>query len=204
MKKIIIILIQIFCFTSSVVAQHDIAELEDRKKVFIGYDLGEMAFNKFQNFAGEVGVKFNNDHMIRFVYLNIKLTEAHLSSGFVSAVDGDNVTGLWHGYELLYDLAIFRFKKTDGFLYAGPSVGYHNNAYQHTLLEESVDHKSATVGFDIGFRETNIFKLKGLYLNFQIPVRYYFTKLEETNLGDATINESVISQTISFFVGYEF
>jgi len=39
-------------------------------------------------------------------YQNVKLTEAHLSSSFAGAVDGENVTGLWHGYGLLYDIPI--------------------------------------------------------------------------------------------------
>jgi len=177
---------------------------ENKPKYYIGYDVGEMAFNKFQNFAGEIGLKFRNDHTIRFTYMNIKLTEGHLSSSFAGAVDGDNVTGLWHGYDLLYDVPIYRFKKGNNYVYGGVSVGYHENNYQHTILSESVGHKSGTIGFDIGFRETNIFKINGLYINLQIPFRYYFEKLEETELGDTTVNEAVFNQTISFFIGYEF
>ncbi len=175
-----------------------------KPSIFIGYDLGEMAFNNFQNFAGEIGVKLKKDHMVRFVYLNVKLTEAHLSSSFAAAVDGENVSGLWNGYELLYDLPIYRFKNGRTLIYGGVSAGYHKNSYQHTILAESIENKTATIGFDIGFRETNIFKINGLYINFQIPFRYKFNALEETKLGDATVNKSVFEQTISFFVGYEF
>jgi hypothetical protein len=172
--------------------------------IFAGYDFGEMAFNKFQNFAGEIGLKFKNDHMIRFTYMNVKLTEQHLSSSFAGSVDGDNVKGLWNGYELLYDIPIVRFKKMNGFLYGGLSAGYHKNSYHHTILNESLEHETATVGFDVGYRETNIFKIKGLYFNFQIPFHYNFKTLEETKLGDTTINKAVFEQSLSFFVGYEF
>jgi len=175
-----------------------------KPSIHIGYDLGEMAFNKFQNLAGEIGLKFKKDQMLRFVYLNVKLTEEHLSSGFAKAVEGDNVSGQWNGYELLYDLPIYRFKRANSFIYGGVSVGYHKNVYRHTILNTMVAHKSSTLGFDIGYRESNVFKIKGLYYNFQIPFRYNFKALEETQLGDTTINRSTFNQTISFFVGYEF
>ncbi len=200
MKNLAIIIFLIL-WSASVFAQDS---TNTKSNVFIAYDLGEMAFNRFQNFAGEVGYKFKNDHMIRFVYLNIKLTEEHLSSDFAMAVDGENVTGLWHGYELLYDIPIYRFKGGNGFVYGGLSAGYHENSYQHTILNESVEHNTGTIGFDIGYRESNVLKVKGLYLNFQIPIRYNFKTLEETMLGEATVNKSVFGQNISFFIGYEF
>lgn len=204
MKKIAIFSTLLILWSANIFAQAAANTNPTKSGIYIGYDLGEMALNKFQNFAGELGLKFKNDHTFRFVYLNIKLTEQHLSSNLTGAVDGKNVSGLWNGYELLYDVPIYRFKGGNSFLYGGLSAGYHKNSYQHTILAESVEHKTGTVGFDIGFRETNIFKVKGLYINFQIPVRYYFNTLEETKLGDTTINKAVFEQTISFFVGYEF
>jgi len=204
MNRIIIfsiIYILSFNFLSAQTTQGDPIE---KPKFYIGYDLGEMAFNEFKNFAGEIGVKFNNKHTLRFVYLNILLTEAHLSSDFANAVDGDNVTGHWKGYELVYDVPVFKFKNNKSLIYGGLTSGFHDNSYQHTILDESVEHKSATVGFDIGYRETGIFKIEGLYINFQIPFRYKFNPLEETMLGDARVNRSVFGNTISFFIGYEF
>jgi len=177
---------------------------DPKSNFYLGYDLGEMAFNKFQNFAGEVGFNLKNQHAIRFVYLNIKLTEDHLSSDFARAVDGDNVTGHWVGYELFYDVPLYRFKNGDTYIYGGLSAGYHKNSYEHTVLAESFDHQTGTVGLGVGFRDTNVFGIKGLYMNFQIPVRYNFNKLEETKLGNSTVNKVVVDQTISFFVGYEF
>lgn len=204
MKKIITFTILfLLCLVNSF-AQDAKDDNNTNTSFYIGYDFGEMAFNRFQNFAGEIGLRFKNDHTLRFVYLNVKLTEQHLSSNFANAVDGKNITGLWNGYELLYDLPIYRFKNGRTLIYGGLSAGYHNNTYQHTILDESLEHKSGTVGFDVGFRETNVFKIKGLYINFQIPFRYNFKTLEETQLGNSTINKSVLSQTISFFVGYEF
>ena len=204
MKKIAIFSSIIILWSINILAQDSIETNNTKPSVYIGYDLGEMAFNRFQNFSGEIGVKFKNEHTIRFVYQNVKLTEEHLSSDFANAVDGENVSGLWNGYELLYDIPIYPFKSGNSLVYGGLSVGYHENLYQHTILNESVEHKTGTVGFDIGFRETNIFKVKGLYINLQIPFRYNFNRLEETKLGETTVNESVFGQTISFFVGYEF
>ncbi len=204
MKKIAIFSSLLLLWSVNLFAQDSRETNNTKPSVYIGYDLGEMAFNRFQNFSGELGLKFKNDHTIRFIYQNVKLTEEHLSSDFASAVEGENVSGLWNGYELLYDIPIYRFKSGNSFIYGGLSAGYHENFYQHTILNESVEHKTGTIGFDVGFRETNIFKVKGLYINFQIPFRYNFNRLEETKLGDATVNESVFGQTISFFVGYEF
>lgn len=203
LKKIVTFSSLFLIWSANSFAQ-DTTNTNAKVSIYAGYDFGEMAFNKFQNFAGEIGLKFKNDHTIRFVYLNVKLTEQHLSSGFANAVDGEHVTGLWNGYELLYDIPIYRFKKGNGFVYGGLSVGQHKNLYQHTILEEATEHKTSTVGFDIGFRETNVFKIKGLYMNFQIPFRYYFIPLEATKLGNSTVNKNIFDQTISFFVGYEF
>ena len=203
MKKITIFSTLLLLWSVSLFSQ-DAINTNKNPSIYIGYDLGEMALNRFQNFAGEVGLKFKNDHTIRFVYLNVKLTEQHLSSNFAGAVDGENVSGHWNGYELLYDIPLYRFKGGNGFVYGGLSAGYHKNAYQHTILNESLKHTTGTAGFDIGYRETNVFSIKGLYINFQIPFRYYFNTLEESQLGESTINKTVVEQTISFFVGYTF
>jgi len=204
MKTFIIIFVQLFLLTISALAQSEKVQPNSKLNIFVGYDLGQMAFNKFQNFAGEIGLKTKKDHMIRIAYQNVKLTEAHLSSSFGRAVDGDNVTGLWHGYGMLYDIPVFRLKNGKGFAYGGLAAGYHKNSYQHTILDESFEHKTTLVGFDIGFRENDIFKVKGLYINLSIPFLFNLNKIEETKLGDTTINSDVLSQSIAFFVGYEF
>jgi len=196
--------VQLFVLMTCAFAQNDVVQTDNKLNIFVGYDLGQMAFNRFQNFAGEIGVKTKNDHIIRFAYQNVKLTEAHLSSSFAGAVDGENVTGLWHGYGLLYDIPVYRLKNGKGFAYGGVAVGYHRNFYQHIILDESFEHKTALVGFDIGFREKDIFNVKGLYINFSVPFLFNLNKIEETKLGDTTINSDVLSQSIAFFIGYEF
>ncbi len=201
MKKIIII---VFLFMSLFIngfAQDVLPE--NKVKIYAGYDLGEMVFNKFQNFSGEVGVKFKNGHAVRFAYMNVKLTEKHLSSGFAGAVDGGNVTGLWKGYDLIFDIPLYRFKKNDNVIYGGASVGYHDNTYQHVISEESFSHKTNTVGFGAGFKETNVFNIKGLYVNLYIPFRYYFDTLEEARLGNSIVKKAKLEQTLHFFIGYE-
>lgn len=204
MKKTIFLHLLLLLLAVSGLTQNTRTEMNTRSSIYVGYDLGEMAFNQFQNFAGEAGIQFENGHMLRFTLMNVKLTEQHLSSGFAGAVDGDDVSGLWNGYELLYDIPIYRFKRENTFIYGGVSAGHHKHLYQHSILAESISHKTSTVGFDIGYRETNVFKIRGLYINFQIPFRYYLTGLEETNLGDSTINKVALEQTISFFIGYQF
>lgn len=201
MKKLITFGILIVLLTENAFAQ---TNLENQSNIYIGYDLGEMAFNKFQNFGGELGYKFKNGHFLSFVYLNVKLTEGHLSSGFAQAVDGENVSGHWVGYEGVYNMPLFKFKNPRRFIYGGLSGGYHSNNYTHKVVNDFVDHNSFTIGIALGYRESHVFNIKGLYYNFQIPIRYNFNTLEETTLGESTVKKQVFGQTISFFVGYEF
>jgi len=202
MKRVIVF--SILCAMLNIKSFTQNTMSDNKINFYAGYDLGEMAFNKFQNFAGELGVKFKNDHGIRLTYMNVKLTEDHLSSGFAGAVDGENVSGHWLGYDLIYDIPIYRFKKKGMNIYGNIAAGYHSQSYQHTINEESFEHKTNTAGFGIGFRESNMFKVRGLYLNFHVPLRFYFNTLEETQLGNSIINEIKWEQTLHFFVGYEF
>lgn len=204
MKEVIMITSLFMMCLSNGFAQDVVNSDNSKIKVYAGYDLGEMAFNKFQNFGGELGLGLKNEHIISFVYLNVKLTEEHLSSGFARAVDGDDISGHWIAYEGSYNIPIYHFKKDGQYIYAGLSAGYHKNSYQHEILDASVEHDSFTTGINLGFRESNIFKIRGLYFNLQIPIRYYFMKLDEVRLGESTVNEQTFEQTISFFVGYQF
>lgn len=167
-------------------------------RVFAAYDLGEMAFNKFQNFSGEIGIQLKNKNLIRFSYLNVKLTEEHLSGDFARDVDGDNVAGLMKGYELFYDVPIISNFNL------GLSVGYFNDFYKHTILNESVENFSGTIGFAPGYRETDLFNIKGMYYNFVIPFRFYLNPLDETKLGDSTVKRHSFTNTIHFYIGYQF
>lgn len=179
---------------------------DERVHFFVAYELGEMAFNKFQTFAGEAGMKFKNRHTLRLVHMNVKLTENHLSSSFAAAVDGENVKGLFYGNELFYDIPAFQKLQGSFFqnLYVGPSVGYYKNEYEHTILDESIENKSATVGLGISYRETNIFGVKGLYYTFSIPMRFSLNPMEKTQLGDTTIKGGSFENNIWFFIGFQF
>ena len=43
---------------------------------FIGYETFEMTMNKFQNFAGELGYRFNDKNQIRLMIGEVNLTES--------------------------------------------------------------------------------------------------------------------------------
>lgn len=171
----------------------------ESSKVFIAYEIGEAIFNKFQSLSGEIGIRFKNQHLLRLTHVNLNLTEEHLSSGFAGAVDGDNVKGKQFGFEAFYDFPIF-FNS----LYIGPSIGYYKNEYQHTILNERLENSSFSFGSSLSIRETNIFKLKGLYYSFSIPIRINLNPIEETNLGSAIIKNSTWDNSIWLFIGYEF
>ena len=80
------------------------AQDNDRSTLFFGYETLEMTMNKFQNFAGEVGYRFDDKNQLRLMIGEVNLTERHLSSKWeAAAVDGDNVEGYFRIYELYYD-----------------------------------------------------------------------------------------------------
>lgn len=184
-------------FVQAIYAQ-DNASNKDRIKPFIAYELGEAAFNGFQSLSGEIGVRFTNNQMFRITHMNVNLTEAHLSSDFAGAVDGDDVEGKFFGFEAFYDFPVFKG------LYISPSFGYYKNEYNHVILNENLQNKSATLGLGIGYRETNLFKVNGLYFMLSFPMRTPLNPIEETMLGSTTINNNRFDNNIWFFVGYEF
>lgn len=178
---------------------HEDSVNKRKVKFFIGYDLGEAAFNGFQSLGSEVGLKFKNNHILRFSYTNLNLSEKHLSSDFAKAVDGKNVKGKQVGYEVFYDFPVF----IDG-LYISPSAGYYDHLYTHTVLDESLENSSFTLGGAVSFTETDLFKLEGLYYRFSIPMRFNFNPIEETKLGETTIKSNAFDNSIWFYIGYEF
>ncbi len=197
-KDLFVTFILLFFFVVGF-SQQELEKESDRVQAFIGVELGEAVFNKFQSYSGEIGLKWSNQHLLRLVHMNVNLTEQHLSSSFAGAVDGPDVEGSFFGFEGFYDIPIF----LKG-LYVAPSIGYFKNEYSHTVLDEDVLNKAPTVGIGISYRESNIFKLKGLYSTISIPMRLSLNPIEETSLGVSVIKDSSFENNIWFFVGYEF
>lgn len=166
---------------------------------FIAYELGEAAFNNFQSLSGEIGIKFANNHLLRLTHMNVKLTESHLSTGFAGAVDGNDVEGKFFGFEAFYDFPVFLRG-----LYISPSLGFYKNEYSHLTLNEKLTNNSATIGLGIGYRETNLFRIKGLYFMVTFPMRTPLNPIDKTILGNTTVNSNVFSNNIWLFIGYEF
>lgn len=177
------------------------AQDKDRSGFFIGYETLEMTMNKFQNFAGEVGYRFNDKHQLRLMIGEVKLTERHLSSKWEAvAVDGKNVEGYFRLYELYYDRY---FGKRKNFYYGG-SVAYVRDQYDHLISDEMIDNESATIGFSIGYRKENLFGIDNLYINAAVPFRFYFNDIPETQWGETKILEHKFVNNIWLFVGYRF
>ena len=165
---------------------------------FVGYELGQMSFNGFQHVAGEVGYKLDNNTSIRLAFLNVALSERHLSSGEASAVNGGNVEGLWRGAEILYDFPITkRFS-------VSPSVGRYDSEYSHTLLDQSIRRKSSTAGLALSYSEEGIFSWDKLYWRLSISYRHYFNPVPRTTLGDSIVRGDSGELTPALFVGYRF
>lgn len=172
---------------------------EDKIRPFLAYEFGEAAFNKFQSLSGEIGVKFPNNYLLRLTHMNVNLSEKHLASSFAGAVDGSDVRGKMFGFEAFYDIPIAW--KT---LYISPSVGYYRNEYKHTVLDEAIENKTATIGAGISYRETNLFKVKGLYYTLSLPMRISLNPIKKTTLGETTIRNNAFDNNIWLFIGFQF
>ncbi len=180
-------------------AQVDFDPTERKFHPFVAYEFGEAAFNKFQSLSGEIGLRFTNNHLLRIVHMNVKLTEAHLSSSFAGAINGSGVEGSFAGLELFYDFPLVW--KT---VYIGPSVAYYKTEYRQIMLDEGVKNKTYTLGLGLSYRERNLFGVRGLYYTLSIPVRLSLNPIPEQSLGDATITNSTFDNNIWLFIGYEF
>ena len=197
MKFKLAILLFILFFSNKVLSQVD----ERVNTFFIGYETLEMAMNKFQNFAGEIGYRFDSKNQIRLMIGEVNLTERHLSSKWEAvAVDGENVKGYLRLYELYYDRF---FGKRKNWYYSG-SMAYNRDKYEHLISDNKIDSETMTLGFAVGFQKMNLFGVKHLYLNASMPFRYYFNNIPETQWGDTRILPHKFVNNIWFFVGYNF
>ena len=166
---------------------------------FVAYETMEMAMNEFKNFAGEAGYRFDSKYQIRFSIMEVELTERHLSSKWeAAAISGKNVEGYMRGYEVHVD----RFFA--GNWYVSASLGYYEDTYRHIELDESLENRTMTVGSGIGYSRSNLFGIRNLYFNFDIPVRYYFNPIEETMLGESTVRPHVVVNNVWIFLGWRF
>lgn len=180
-------------------AQDNSSDEDSKIHPFIGYELGEAAFNSFQSISGEVGIRFQNNHLLRLTHMNVSLTEKHLSSSFAGAVDGADVEGRLFGFEAFYDFPVLSKS-----LYIAPSIGYYKNSYEHTILDEELKTNSATLGVGISYREMNLFNIRGLYYAVSIPMRISLNPIQETMLGETIIKNNTFENNIWLFIGYEF
>lgn len=155
--------------------------------------------NRFRNFAGEVGYRFDSRYQVRLTIMEVDLTERHLSSSWEAyAVDGEDVVGYLRGYELHLDRFVL------GNWYVGANIGYYADTYEHTELPDRVENETLTLGLGLGYSRANLFGIDHLFFNFALPVRYYFDQIEETKLGDATVREHLVVNNMWLFVGYQF
>lgn len=166
---------------------------------FIAFEIFELSQNNFKNFAGEIGHKFNEKHQARLTIMDVELTERHLSSVEAAAIDGSNVEGIFRGYEINYDRY---FTKS---WYVSLNAGHYTDIYQHQILrDQRLKNETFTIGTGVGYLKQNPFGLKNAYLNFKVPLRYYFDSIDETSLGDARVREHLIVNNFWLFLGIHF
>ena len=171
------------------------AQTKDRGP-YAGYELMEMAMNRFQYFAGEFGYAFDDRYRLSLSIMEVNLTERHLSSGWESsAIDGDGVAGYLRSYELHLKRRMWRG------LYLSGGVGYARDRYVHEASGMELVSQTPTLGVGFGWRWQEPLSIPHLYIDLAVPVRYYFNRIEETALGDATVRPHVVVNNIWLFIG---
>lgn len=164
---------------------------------FVAYEITEMAMNYFRHFAGEAGFRFGRNQ-VRLSVVEVVVSERDLAGWWSAAVDGAGVEGYLRGYELHAD----RFFK--GNWYVSVNAGYYANEFKHVTLPERIWNETLTAGIGIGYSRANLFGIKRLHLDFTMPIRYYFDGIEETMLGEATVNTHKVVPNTWVFIGYRF
>lgn len=166
---------------------------------FVALELFELGMNDFENFAGEIGHRFNDKYQARLTIMDVQLTERHLRSVEAAAIDGKNVEGVFRGYELNLDRY---FTKS---WYVSLNAGHYTDIYQHQILnDQSLKNETFTIGTGVGYLKQNPFGIKNAYINLNVPLRYYFDSIDETMLGDTTVREHLIVNNLWFFLGIHF
>ena len=165
---------------------------------FAGYELGEMALNRFRHFAGEAGYVFENRQAVRVSIMNVALSERHLSSSEASAVNGNNVEGRWRGLDVYFDFPVFSN------FYLSPSIGYHDTQYTHTILNESVTHNSGSAGVALSYVGNDVLGFTQLYWRLSLTYKYFFNSQSDASLGDTMINGGSSEFVPLLFIGHRF
>jgi hypothetical protein len=180
------------CLPSSLFAQ------SGNRGPFVAYEITEMGMNNFRHFAGEAGFRFGTRYQARLSVMEVAVTERDLAGWWSAAVDGRDVHGYLRGYELHID----RFFK--GHWYASANAGYYANEFRHARLDRRIWNETLTAGVGIGYSRTNFLGVKHLLLDVTLPIRYYFDGIDETRLGDATVNAHKFVPNSWIFLGYRF
>lgn len=166
---------------------------------FVAFELFELSMNDFKNFAGEFGHKFSEKYQARLTVMDIKLTERHLRSAEAAAIDGPNVEGIFRGYEINFDRY---FTKS---WYLSLNAGHYTDIYQHQNLEDQkLKNETFTIGTGVGYLKQNPLGIQNTYVNFNLPLRYYFNSIDETMLGDTRVRKHLIVNNLWLFLGMHF
>jgi len=168
--------------------------------LFIGLEPSELVRNNMEQFAGEIGYKLNDGLQFRLTLMNFKVRNSNFIGDYDSnVITGGHVNWRSRGYELHIDNFF-----THHWYYSFTAGRYHDSFSHDTRADQRLDHRSNTLGVGIGYQYRNLFGIKNLYMNFDIPIRAYMTPIKETKLGDSIVRERTWSGNGWLFIGYQF
>jgi hypothetical protein len=168
--------------------------------IFIGLEPSELVNNKFAQLAGEIGYKFNDGFQARLTLMNFKVGNSNFIGDYGSnVITGGHVNWRSRGYELHLDNFF-----TQHWYYSFTAGRYHDS-FSHDMLDnQKLEHRSNTLGVGFGYQYRNLFDVKNLYMNFDIPIRAYLDPIKETKLNNSIVRERTWSGNGWLFIGYQF
>lgn len=187
------ILIILFLFGRSMHAQDSVPS-----RWSASYEILEMSVNNFRYFAGDVAYTLSEHQQLRFVVMEVALSERHLADDVWSKIaEGPNLTGYMRGYEITLDHFVTKR------FYVMLNAAFIHLDFEHMVTKQQYRNDTFSLGTGFGYKWNLPILNERIFINPSIPIRYFFNPVEETIMGTSKINAITLAPSVWLFIGYE-
>lgn len=179
----------------------DSAQAQDsvRSRWSASYEILEMSVNNFRYFAGDIAYALNDHEQLRFVVMEVALSERHLADDVWSKIaEGPDLTGYMRGYEITLDHFVTRR------FYVMLNAAFIHLDFEHRQTKQQYRNDTFSLGTGFGYKWNLPILNERIFINPSIPIRYFFNPVEETIMGTSKINSIALAPSVWLFIGYEF
>lgn len=170
-----------------------------RSRWSASYEILEMSVNNFHYFAGDLAYTLSENEQLRFVVMEVALSERHLADDVWSKIaEGPNLTGYMRGYEITLDHFVTRR------FYVMLNAAFIHLDFEHRLTKQQYRNDTFSLGTGFGYKWNLPILNERIFINPSIPIRYFFNPVEETIMGTSKINAITLAPSVWLFIGYEF